>query len=529
MTDSSEDFVAQQGSSRAAFWRNWREVVLSRSGPQVTPIAPMPPIAPEQAPATDLDYLAHLAEGVRERCLDVITRADQLAALRQDLVGVFAEVGKILKETEGTSSALIHRTALLAHEEEEHENLKALYHALKDESQRHAHENALLRAEIERSGDLVSAREARIQALEEDLAKAREEIEQLRKALEQGEAARIATAEKLDEAVRDLARQEETISAHIAQIAELSDRNSIAELRSAASENSLLESQSLAKRLRDSLIESQQEAAGLALKLETANGEVARLQTKIKDADSALVAAKVAQQVAETVWRERDQRTGDEIERLNKVASAEQARAEAGDAQLAAARAELQEAAAKLRMKEREAEHLGGRIAPLEQRIKSATDEIGALNEKLAEGERSRAALADRAQAIVRAMSDLKAKLEVAEERAQQYESRLASDAVGAAVDREQLERRIHALTESLEREKAAHLMAASALTAARSRLGREWEIEPPREVLVEAARTQLENDQHKLAAPSPIEVGTFGVRPKIKRARRRAQAREAS
>ncbi|HLH49035.1 MAG TPA: hypothetical protein VKV96_06830, partial [Roseiarcus sp.] len=59
--------------------------------------------------------------------------------------------------------------------------------------------------------------------------------------------------------------------------------------------------------------------------------------------------------------------------------------------------------------------------------------------------------------------------------------------------------------------------------------LGREWEIEPPREVLVEAARTQLENDQHKLAAPSPIEVGTVGARPKIRRARRRAQAREAS
>ena len=524
MTDSSEDIVAQPGSPRAAFWRSWREVVLSRNEPQQ-----VPPIAAQQAPPSDLDYLAHLTEDVRERCLDVVTRVDQLVAVRQDLVSVFAEVGKILKETEGTSSALIHRTALLAHEEEEHEALKALYRALRDESQRHAHENALLRAEVERSSDLVAAREARIQAIEEELAKAREETEQLSKALETERAAHVATAEKLDESVRDLANQEETISAHLAEIAELSDRNSIAELRSAASENSLLESQGLAKRLRDSLTDSQQEAAGLAQKLETATTEIPRLQNKIRDAESALVAAKVAHQVAETVWRERDQRTGDEIERLNRAASAEQARAESGEAQLSAARAELQEAAARLRMKERETEHLTGRIAPLEHRVKSAADEISALNERLAEGERSRAALADRAHAMVRAMSDLKAKLDLAEERAQQYENRLASDAVGAAVDREQLERKIHVLTESLEKEKAAHLMAVSALGAARSRLGRELEIEPLREVLVEAVRAQPEKDPHKLAAPSPIEVRTVGGRPKVKRARRREQTREAS
>jgi chromosome segregation ATPase len=200
-----------------------------------------------------------------------------------------------------------------------------------------------------------------------------------------------------------------------------------------------------------------------------------------------LVSAKLAYEIAQTIWQEKEQTTSDELDRLSRQANTERARAEASDSQLAATRAELQTTAASLRSAEREVEQLTVKITPLDERIEGLVREIASLTEKMADSDRSRSALADRAHAMVRAMSDLKAKLELAEEKAQQLEGRLSSEAARSAANSEQLEARIRSLTESFEKEKAARVVALSALAAARSKVIRQREGESLHDILARA------------------------------------------
>jgi chromosome segregation ATPase len=521
MTVSTEDVDAQQAAERGPFWRAWRDVILSRSATRP------PPLDQQREPPADVNYLGQLTEEVRERCLGIIHRADSLATLREDIARVFAEVGRILKDAEETSATLTHCTALLVHEREQHEILKMQHHALREENERRLDESALFQAEIERFGKLILTREERITALEEELSKSRLSGEEIRRELEEERGLRAATSQNLDETLRDLADQEEELSRQLAQITVLNDQVSLADLRVAASENSHLESQASARRLSVSLAESQDTIGSLEQELEACRNELAKLQSRAIDAESNLVSVKVAHQVAESVWRERDQRTAEEIDHLKRAASAENARAEANESQLIAARTELQDLLAKLRMKEREVEHLTGRIAPLEHRIKGMIDEAAGSSERIAQDERSRAVLADRAQAMIRAMSDLKSKLEVSEERAQQYQSRLAAEAVSAAVEREQLQRQIQGLTGSLEKEKAAHLLAAGALSVARGRLGLEWDVNGPFGVLPEPERLDPDQPQEGLSETDTIDSGPIGRRPKLKKSKGREHAQD--
>jgi chromosome segregation ATPase len=429
---------------------------------------------------TDFNYLAQVSEDIRERYVSIINRTDELVALRRDFVEVFAEVGKILTETEETNSALMERTALLAHEEEEHGVLKTLYQGLRESSDRHANENNLLRSEIDRFGELVASREARIRALEEDLTKRRDENDGLLKELEQERSGHVQTMDRLENALSDSNGHEDVILRQQSEIAELSDRSSVAEFQANSLEKSLVESQAVAKGLRDSLAESQQQVEGHLQKLEASNAE-------LKTSEAALVSAKLAYEIAQTIWQEKEQTTSDELDRLSRQANTERARAEASDSQLAATRAELQTTAASLRSAEREVEQLTVKITPLDERVEGLVREIASLTEKMADSDRSRSALADRAHAMVRAMSDLKAKLELAEEKAQQLEGRLSSEAARSAANSEQLEARIRSLTESFEKEKAARVVALSALAAARSKVIRQREGESLHDILARA------------------------------------------
>jgi chromosome segregation ATPase len=245
---------------------------------------------------TDFNYLAQVSEDIRERYVSIINRTDELIALRRDFVEVFAEVGKILTETEETNSALMERTALLAHEEEEHGVLKTLYQGLRETSDKHANENNLLRSEIERFGELVSSREARIRALEEELAKRRDENDGLQKELEQERSAHAQSLDRLDNALSDSRGHEEVFLRQQSEIAELSDRSSVAEFQANSLEKSLVESQAVAKGLRDSLADSQQQVEGLLQQLEASNAET-------KSSEAALVSAKLAHEIAQTIWQ----------------------------------------------------------------------------------------------------------------------------------------------------------------------------------------------------------------------------------
>ena len=358
---------------------------------------------------------------------------------------------------------------MLAHEEEEHGRLKTLHRALREENEKHLNENNLLRSEVEQFGALVSAREARILALEGELAIEKNDNGSLRSALEHERSAHAQTSEKLADAVGDVLRAEEAIAKLHAQVAELSDRSSVAEFQASAFEKSLSDNQAAAKQLRDQLVERQQQSDGLEQQIAESKVEIAVLQAKLNAAELDTAGARLAQDVAHSVWREKEQAASDEIDRLNNLTKSERARTEASDAQLAAARAELQTASANQRAKESEIEQLLGRIMPLEERAEESSKEVSSLLEKIAEEQRSHATLIDRSQAMMRAVGDLRAKLELAEERAQQFENRLTAETVRAASDCEHLERRIHMLTTTLEKEKAARILALNSLEAARS------------------------------------------------------------
>jgi chromosome segregation ATPase len=461
---------------------------------------------PPSSPA-DLDALAEVNEDIRERCLGIVNRAEQLLALRSEFVGICGEVGKILRRTEATTSALLERSATLAHEEEEHDALKARYQALHDGHEKTSGEHRLFRSEAEGYGELVLAREARIQALEQELSEEKSSGVALSAQLEQERCANTVTTDKLKAALAEVSANE-TLAAELkARGAELGDRSSSAESDAAALEAQLTESQAIEKTERRRLAESEQNVASFSRRLEESTSGVAGLQSRLEAIEAALLRARRDHEAAQSLWREKDQAAADEIADLNAELGANQRRAETADAQAAEARAELIAAGPELRAREQEVEGLNARIATLEERRAKAAEEIACLGQKSVEGERASASLADHAQALVRAMSDQGAKLELAEMRAELLEKRLSSETARSAADRETLERKIRDLNEGFERERAARTVAAGALEAARSRIAQKREATTLHDILVRAEEA-TQNELSEPLGPPAAESG---------------------
>jgi chromosome segregation ATPase len=466
-----------------------------------------------ESPSTpaDLDALAEVNEDIRERCLGIVNRAEQLLALRSEFVDICGEVGKILRRTEATTSALLERSATLAHEEEEHDALKARYHALHDDYEKTSGEQRLLRSEAEGYGELVLAREARIQALEQELSDEKNSGVALSAQLEQERCANTVTTDKLKVAFAEVSANE-TLAADLkARGAEFGDRSSAAESDASALEAQLAESQAIEKTERRRLAESEQNVASFSRRLQESASEVAALQSRLAAIEAALSRARRDHEAAQSLWREKDQAAADEIADLNAELGAIQRRIETADAQAAEARAELIATSTALRAREQEVDGLNERIATLEGRLAKAAEEIARLGRKTVEGERASASLADHAQALVRAMSDQGAKLELAEMRAELLEKRLSSETARFAADRETLERKIHDLNEGFERERAARTVAAGALEAARSRIAQKREATTLHDILVradQAAQNELSEPLgHAVVAVSDAKV----------------------
>jgi chromosome segregation ATPase len=503
MSDSSNKPSSQHVEEPKSGWRPWRSV-LKRG--ESTPSTPDAPETREPSNA-DFDSFAEINEDIRDRCVSIVNRADELLALRREFIDVFTEVGKVLKESERANSALLEKTSMLALEEEQHGALKALYRTLREESESQVNEISLLRSETSRFGELVQAREARIQALEEELAVEKDRVTGLQNELEQERYMDSLTTQKLHSAHADLNADEALIADLRAQVAALSDRSSAAEFLVTALEGSLAQSQEVAKGLTDSLAESRQQAESFAQRLEEAGQQIEALGTRADKLEATLSAARLEHEVAHTVWQQKDQASNDEIARLAAQATADQSRAEASEAQLAATRAELLATASNLRAKERELEQLAPKMALIEERLETSAKEIASLTEKVAESGKSRVALADRAQALVRAMTDQKAKLELAEQRAQLLEERLASEAAQFTATIDQLESKMHVLTENFEKEKAARIVAASSLEAARSKVTRQREATSMHNSLVRA-----EESAHPIEDVPPLPRRAAGA-----------------
>ena len=393
--------------------------------------------------------------------------------MRNEFVEVFGEVGKILKNTEGTSASLAQRSAMLALEEEEHGALKVRYRALHEENETNRSENSVLRSEVQRYGELVASRETRIQGLEAELTAEKGKAAAFLNALEQERAAANLAAEKLQAALAEIQNNEALIGNLQTESVALNDRCSTAEFHARALQNSLAQANTVAEELRETLAASQQTADGLEQRLGAAETEIDNLRKGAEGLEAALSTTRLEQDMAQTVWRQRAKENRDEIARLEAQVDAERSRAEAGDKLLAEARAELNARVADLRAKERHADELAVKIQPLQEWTDEARTTIEAFEARAAADEEARARLGDRAQALVRAMNDKKAQLDTAEERAQLLKERLANETAQFAAESQQLEQRIHALTEQLEKEKNARAMMSGALEASRSKVTR--------------------------------------------------------
>ncbi|HXW19458.1 MAG TPA: hypothetical protein VEK35_03030 [Roseiarcus sp.] len=458
--------------------------------------------------AADLDALAEVNEDIRERCLGIVNRAEQLLALRGEFVEICGEVGKILRRTEATSSALLERSATLAHEEEEHEALKARYRGLYDEYERTSGEHRLVRSEAEGYSELVRAREARIQALEQELSDERNTGVTLRAQLEQERCANSVTTDKLKAALGEI-DVNETLTADLkAKGGEFGERCVAFESRAGALEAELAESQTIEKTQRRRLAESQQSVAGMSRRLEESECEVAASRARLEAIEAALSGARRGHEAAQNVWNVKDQATADEIADLNARLAATERRLESAEALNSEARAELVAANAELGARVQEIERLSARIATLEERLAKAAEEIAALGQKTVDSERASASLADRAQALVRATSDQAAKLELAEMRAELLENRLSSETARFAADREALERKIHDLNEGFERERAARAVATGALEAARGRIARQREATTLHDILVRAEEAAQNDVAEPLACLAGADSG---------------------
>ena len=468
--NSGSDTVDDHKSS----WSNLKLHIFGRGAapPAAALDSATPPdaAAPPASVAPELDTLAKVNEEIRERCIQIVSRSDELTGLRNEFIEVFISVDKILRETEGTSSALAERSAMLAREVEEHGALKSLHRALREESEKNRGEIDLLRSEVQRAGELVAGREARIEALEAELSAEKDNTVALRAEAEHERYVAALAADKLQGALAEIRANESLMSDLQAQVAALSDRCSTAEFHVKAMQTSLAETQTLAKGLRDALAESQHKVDGQSQSLGEAETQIAGLRERAEELESNLSSTRLEFELAQTLWQQRAELNNDELEALKAQIDVHRSRADAGDEQLTETRAELQTAAAEARARQRYVEQLEAKIASLDEFTRDAAQQNADLNHKLIDAEKSGAALADRSQALIRAMNDQKAKLENAEQRAQLLEERLAAHSARFAVDSEQYQQKIRALVEKVEEERVARVVISGALEAARSK-----------------------------------------------------------
>jgi chromosome segregation ATPase len=471
-------------------WKNLRFYIFPR--PLVSRAADEGDEVSSSAPA-ELDVLAKANEELRERCINIVNRSEDLLTLRNEFIEVFGEVGKILKNTEGTSASLVQRNAMLTLEEQEHSALKVRYRVLHEENETNRNEKSVLQGEVQRSAELVAGREAHIQKLEAELIAEREKTASLLSAQEQERFIANLATEKLQAALAEIDNDKNLIETLRAEGAALNDRCATSEFHVLALQASLAQINAVAEGLRESLSASEHKVDGLSQRINAAEIEIENFRGRADSAESALSAARLEQDIAQTLSQQRAKENRDEVAALEARIDAESSRADAAEQLLSDVRAELNVRTADLRAKERHVEELEAKIQPLAERAEEARNTIAGLEVKIAEDETSRASLANRAQALVRAMSDTRARLESSEERATLLNKRLADETARFTADSEQREQKIHALTLLLEEEKAARIVMSGALEAARSEVTRLRPVSGMRESLARASEAAAE------------------------------------
>lgn len=415
-----------------------------------------------------LDAVGRINEDIKNSCFDFIRKLDELTEVRGTFIDIFDRVGKILADREQTKSALVERSMMLARAENAHQELKGEYRALYEQSEDYRAENSLLRTENERVVELVHSRESRIETVEEELREQTEAATTLRNELEHERNRLSRLADEIQSAQTQISKNDALISQLQVDLSAACDQRAFAEQRAQTLEAGLAESQQNATKLQTALAECEIYAKGLAGNIREQEIAVVSGKRQIEELEALLASKQSEHQYAETRWQQETEQAREAIAELESQIDKLTDRSHAGDRLLADARAELQAKIDELRAEERRGHELEAKLNHSYERQESDASEIDELKHRLDKKERAHTHLTSRAQAVIRAMRDLKVHLEKADQRAQLIGERLAAETRRFEAQTEGLEQTIRDLTEQLEKERLLKAITEGALEAAR-------------------------------------------------------------
>ncbi|WP_330083232.1 hypothetical protein [Methylocystis iwaonis] len=468
---------------------------------------------PSSFPEWTLDQIGAEDEEIKNRCIDLVHKVEELCAVKAHFVEISNWIGHILAAREETNAALVERGMMIALTEGALADMKEENRALYEERDEARTENSLLSLETARLREATQAHEARIETLEADLRQAQGVGAQYQEAYEAERAEVYHLKGDLDELQDAVAKNDRLITQLQLDLSAARDEAAFARQHADVLQANLVEVQTHAGALQNELAEGKVYAGGLVerireleIALETERRQIVKLEELIASTHMEHQRA----QAASRLELEADRRQIAELEaKLDEQVS----RAQAAERLLVEARSELQEKSDQCRVGERLVQDLEQKLLRLSEHSEATAADMLALKEKLDARERAHARLSRRARSLIRAMRDLSARLEKSEQKAALAGDRLNAERSRFADQKAHLEQANRDLVEQLERERASGKVTAGALEAARQqRLLQAREEEPSRDeliladILARAERAHLEAEA-LAAAQAPIKA----------------------
>jgi chromosome segregation ATPase len=432
------------------------------------------PYRPQEVATTwsdeTLDQIGADNEDIKNRCIDVVRKLDELSDVRTTFVEIVDRVGKILSTRETTNAALVERGMMIALAEGALQDLKAESRALYECKEELRSENSLLLSENERLKGSVRTREARIESVESELQKVTDTATLLRNDLDRERDQLAHTDGELQLAQLEIQKNDALISQVQAELAATRDAHAFAEQHVQSLQSNLMDSQQSAAKLQTLHAESQIFASGLSDKIREMEIALESERRQIGELDGLLASTQAEHQKAQTRWQQETEQNRLTIAELESRIDKLTAHSVAADRLLAEVRAELQAKTDQFRAEERRAQEIDAKYQRLVERHEAEALESDDLRGRLESRDRLHARLTGRAKGLIRAMRDLNTDLEKSEQKAALSAERLATETRRFDERTGQLEQTIHDLTEQLEKERLSKAMTEGALEAARQK-----------------------------------------------------------
>ncbi len=419
-------------------------------------------------PDETLDQIGAENEEIKNRCIDVVRKLDDLSALKHHFVEISNWVGEILSVREQTNAALVERAMMIALAEGALADSKLEARALYDSREELNAENSLLHAENERLKSAVRSREQRIEAVESQVNEATETSSQLRLELEGVRDQLFHMRNELQAAQEVIENNHTLISQLQTDLAATRDQSVYAKQHAEMLQTNLLDSQASAARLHTAHAESQIYASGLADNIREMEIALESERRQLAKLDELLASNQAENLKAQQRWREEKDAAQSKIASLETHIDKFEAHAKASDKLLVEVRAELQAKIDESRAHERRAQEIDQKFVRLTNHAEGLGSEGAQLKQKLEDRERAYARLSGRAKGLIRAMRDQSALLAKSEQKAGLSGERLVAESDRFEEHKARLEQTIRDLTEQLEKERLSNMMTSGALEAAR-------------------------------------------------------------